>query len=130
MVERALILSQGKPLIYDDLVTGKADDGTTISSGLPDQPLNLEAAMAGHIRRVLEMTEGKVHGRGGAAELLGINPSTLRNRMNQLGIVYGKRAKTKLFIYLSRRRRISRRRCLVRFRLSATFAALSGDHDS
>jgi transcriptional regulator with GAF, ATPase, and Fis domain len=44
-----------------------------------------------HIRRVLEMTKGKVHGKGGAAEVLGINPSTLRNRMNQLGISYGRR---------------------------------------
>ncbi|MCD4683883.1 MAG: hypothetical protein K8R86_11420 [Bacteroidales bacterium] len=29
-----------------------------------------------------------MHGPGGAAELLGINPSTLRNRMNKLGINY------------------------------------------
>jgi DNA-binding NtrC family response regulator len=28
-----------------------------------------------------------------AAEMLGINPSTLRNRMNQLGIAYGRRVK-------------------------------------
>jgi DNA-binding protein Fis len=40
------------------------------------------------------MTRGKVHGPGGAAELLGINPSTLRNRMDRLGISYGKRKNT------------------------------------
>jgi len=32
---------------------------------------------------ILEKTNGKVHGKG-AAGLLGINPSTLRYRMNQL----------------------------------------------
>jgi hydrogenase-4 transcriptional activator len=36
------------------------------------------------------MTNGRVHGKGGAAEVLGINPSTLRNRMNKLGINYGR----------------------------------------
>jgi len=44
-------------------------------------------------RRVLEMTNGRVHGKGGAAELLGINPSTLRYRMNQLGIPYGRKSR-------------------------------------
>ena len=42
--------------------------------------------MVRHIRRVLDMTGGKIHGPGGAGELLGINPSTLRSRMKKLGI--------------------------------------------
>ncbi len=58
----------------------------------PNEPLTLDEVMSRHIRRVLETTGGKVHGKGGAAEMLGINPSTLRNRMNQLGIPYGRRA--------------------------------------
>ena len=37
-------------------------------------------------------TKGKIHGSGGAAELLGINPNTLRNRMNKLGINYKHRS--------------------------------------
>jgi DNA-binding protein Fis len=40
---------------------------------------------------VLSKTNGKIHGKDGAAELLGINASTLRNRMNKLGIEYGKK---------------------------------------
>ncbi|MFY9399638.1 MAG: helix-turn-helix domain-containing protein, partial [Desulfomonilia bacterium] len=31
-----------------------------------------------------------VKGKGGAAELLGVNPSTLRHRMRALGIPYGR----------------------------------------
>ena len=34
----------------------------------------------------LEMTGGKVSGKQGAAELLGIKPTTLASRMNSLGI--------------------------------------------
>ncbi|MCP3176619.1 sigma 54-interacting transcriptional regulator [Desulfuromonas sp. KJ2020] len=48
---------------------------------------NLEEVVGQHIKRVLKMTGGKVHGPNGAAELLGTNASTLRSRMKKLGIV-------------------------------------------
>ena len=91
VIERALILSKGTPLTFNDLAGGKPDQSSSIPGGTQDTPLNLDEVMSQHIRRVLEMTKGKVHGKGGAAEVLGINPSTLRNRMNQLGIPYGRR---------------------------------------
>jgi hydrogenase-4 transcriptional activator len=47
--------------------------------------------MSLHIGKVLKMTNGKIHGPGGAAELLGINPNTLRGRMGKLGIMYGRK---------------------------------------
>ncbi len=92
MIERALILNKGTALTFDDLTGGKPDESPFTPSGTQDAPLKLEEVMSQHIRRVLEMTRGKVHGKGGAAEVLGINPSTLRNRMNQLGILYGRRS--------------------------------------
>ena len=46
--------------------------------------------MAAHIRRVLGLTGGKIHGPGGAGELLGVNPNTLRYRMRKLGIPFRK----------------------------------------
>ena len=91
VVERALILSKGKSLTFDDLTGGKPDDKSKVAFSPQDEPLKLDEVMSRHIRRVLEITKGKVHGKGGAAEVLGINPSTLRNRMNQLGISYGRR---------------------------------------
>jgi transcriptional regulator with GAF, ATPase, and Fis domain len=42
-----------------------------------------------HIRRALKLANGKIHGSGGAGELLGINPNTLRSRMRKLGIPFG-----------------------------------------
>ena len=39
-----------------------------------------------HISKVVEMTNGLIAGEGGAAEILGVPESTLRNRMKKLGI--------------------------------------------
>jgi transcriptional regulator with GAF, ATPase, and Fis domain len=50
--------------------------------------------MEHHIQRVLELAGGKVQGPGGAAELLGVNASTLRNRMKRLAVPYGRKLKT------------------------------------
>jgi transcriptional regulator with GAF, ATPase, and Fis domain len=91
VIERALILSKGQALSLDDLAVEKPKDGSQTYIEAQEAPLKLDEVTSQHIRRVLEMTKGKVHGKGGAAELLGINPSTLRNRMNQLGIRYGRR---------------------------------------
>ena len=43
-----------------------------------------------HIQRVLGLTGGKIHGPGGAGELLGVNPDTLRYRMRKLDIPFRK----------------------------------------
>jgi hydrogenase-4 transcriptional activator len=42
--------------------------------------------MKEHIERALVATQGRIEGRGGAAELLDINPHTLRARMRKLKI--------------------------------------------
>jgi transcriptional regulator with GAF, ATPase, and Fis domain len=46
----------------------------------------LESLERDHIRRVLALTNGHIYGKGGAAELLGLKPSTLQSRMKKLGI--------------------------------------------
>jgi transcriptional regulator with GAF, ATPase, and Fis domain len=46
----------------------------------------LEALEIRHIRSVLESTNWRVRGRGGAAERLGLKPTTLESRMARLGI--------------------------------------------
>ncbi len=48
--------------------------------------LLLEDVDRRHIRRVLRVTDGRIYGEGGAAELLGLKPSTLQSRMKKLGI--------------------------------------------
>jgi transcriptional regulator with GAF, ATPase, and Fis domain len=54
---------------------------------------NLDDVIFRHIQRVLSKTKGKINGPDGASACLGINPSTLRNRMKKLGIDYGRKAK-------------------------------------
>ncbi len=48
--------------------------------------LPLEEVMSQHILNALRLTNGKIHGEGGAAQILRINPNTLRSRMKKLGI--------------------------------------------
>jgi transcriptional regulator with GAF, ATPase, and Fis domain len=50
--------------------------------------LTLEEAVSRHIRRALEISKGKISGDGGAAQILGTNPNTLRSRMRKLGISF------------------------------------------
>lgn len=50
------------------------------------EDLSIDSVMRRHIERVLQSTLGKIEGPGGAAEILQINPHTLRARMRKLGI--------------------------------------------
>jgi transcriptional regulator with GAF, ATPase, and Fis domain len=61
--------------------------------GQGEETDNLDAVVTQHIRRVLSKTKGKVNGPDGAAAFLGVNPSTLRNRMKKLRIDYGRKRK-------------------------------------
>lgn len=90
VVERALILNPQGPLTFDHILPS-AHAKKPSDIGMPDiKPEKLDTVISAHIRRVLSKTKGKIHGPGGAAELLGINASTLRNRMNKLKIKYKK----------------------------------------
>ena len=48
--------------------------------------VTLEGNERAHIQCALVETKWVIHGKKGAAELLGTNPSTLRSRMEKLGI--------------------------------------------
>ncbi|HLC16990.1 MAG TPA: helix-turn-helix domain-containing protein, partial [Thermodesulfovibrionia bacterium] len=53
---------------------------------LQAMPKTMEAVEREHIMQILEQTNWKVSGKNGAAEILGLNRSTLRARMRKLGI--------------------------------------------
>jgi transcriptional regulator with GAF, ATPase, and Fis domain len=91
LVERAMILHHGGRLRFDDLSTSfpARTGGPPLEAG--DENLDLDTVNRRHIQRVLGITGGKIHGPGGAGELLGVNPNTLRTRMKKLGIPFGKR---------------------------------------
>ncbi|MCP4599909.1 MAG: GAF domain-containing protein [Proteobacteria bacterium] len=90
IVERALILHQGKPLRFDILGASSSQPVAASPSAPDPQSLDLDEMNVQHITRVLKMTDGKIHGPGGAGELLGVNPNTLRYKMKKLGISFRK----------------------------------------
>jgi formate hydrogenlyase transcriptional activator len=66
---------------------------TTLELHLPtllesesSENLELEKVERQHIINILKRTNWRIKGKGGAAEILGLNPSTLRFRMKKLGI--------------------------------------------
>jgi len=80
VIERAVIVSQGKELKLDDWLP-YANPTAGESS-----PLKLEELERSHILKVLEMTGWRISGQRGAAKILDIKPTTLRSRMEKLGI--------------------------------------------
>ena len=92
VVEREIIRCRGEALTFDSLPRkGMAEPASLpVESGKLPTPVNLDEAMARHIEAVLSVTKGKISGPGGAAELMGVNPTTLRSRMEKLGVNKGK----------------------------------------
>ncbi len=90
VIERALILNPRGPLTFEHL-NPEQKKKTLELRVQSEETGNLDDVISRHIRRVLSKTKGKVNGPDGAATLLGINPSTLRNRMKKLGIDYGRK---------------------------------------
>ena len=90
VVERELILNPEGPLTFDYLDSSSRIKGNSRKSQKMETD-DLDELVSNHIREVLAKVNGKIHGKDGAAALLGINPSTLRNRMNKLGIEFGKK---------------------------------------
>jgi len=80
VIERAVVLARG-PIVQIDASMVRMADATESSS--IDTLENVERR---HILRALNETGWVIHGRKGAAEILGINSSTLRSRMAKLGI--------------------------------------------
>ena len=87
LIERAMIVCRDQPLRFD--LGGPARPAGTEAPD-PGNLLTLEQMTAQHIRRALELAEGKIHGPGGAGEMLGLNPNTLRSKMRKLGMTFGR----------------------------------------
>lgn len=91
IVERALILNKNNALSFDDLPMNPMKMPPQTCKPLEPHLLQpLDMIISNHIKSVLSVTNGKIHGKGGAAELLSLNPSTLRHRMKKLGITVKK----------------------------------------
>jgi transcriptional regulator with GAF, ATPase, and Fis domain len=79
VIERACVLAKGQ-------VVDVPDPEPAARQRRVWHAVTLEEAEQAHIGRTLEQTGWRIEGPGGAAELLGLRPSTLRSRIKRLGI--------------------------------------------
>lgn len=77
VIERSMILARGPEL------NAELPEPAGSTQDMGEDMRDVEQR---HIRRVLEKTGGRIRGKGGAAELLGLKPSTLYARMKKLNI--------------------------------------------
>ena len=87
LIERAMILARG-PTLHVSLgparppVSQRTPDKTSENASAD----SLEAMERDHILQVLEQTGWRIRGSGGAAQRLGIKPTTLESRLKRLGL--------------------------------------------
>ena len=90
VLERATILTPGVELgaeAFDLPARPQAEEPRVPAPAVkPEAVATLAAVQREHILRVLALTKGRIYGAGGAAQLLGLKPSTLQSRMKKLGI--------------------------------------------
>jgi formate hydrogenlyase transcriptional activator len=86
IIERAVISTEGRVLELAEFVSAEFLPSAQNSQG------GLSDVEREHILKILNQTSWKIEGQNGAAELLGLKPSTLRSRMKKLGI---QKAKTR-----------------------------------
>lgn len=89
VIERGVILTRGRTFKVDlGDATPKAipQDGSPSDEVLTeDQVRDFERA---NLKRAIDLARGKIHGPGGAAELLGIKPTTLTSRLKSMRVEY------------------------------------------
>jgi PAS domain S-box-containing protein len=94
VIERAVIICRSDTIKIKDIsnfITDQSKSELTNDHAI----LSLEDMERSHIINVLDQCQWKIHGSGGAAELLNINPSTLRSRIKKLNIIKSNEAVSK-----------------------------------
>jgi transcriptional regulator with GAF, ATPase, and Fis domain len=97
VIERAAVISNGRMLqlpeewaagwkAADTLSSPPAEGARLYNNSRPFEESSLDEVGKNHILHILEQTGWRVEGPKGAARILGLNPSTLRSRMQKLGI--------------------------------------------
>ncbi|MGS0724895.1 sigma 54-interacting transcriptional regulator [Shewanella sp. 0m-11] len=94
VLERAIIQNPRGPLSFDLLTAVDKEEVQTQSgqtiivdpSRASDKLVPLETMISKYINHAMRITGGKLYGPGGAAELLDINPNTLKSKMKKLGL--------------------------------------------
>jgi len=86
IIECAVISTKGDTLRVNGLLDGSARNTKPVKEQENAGRVKLSDVEKAHITKILEQCNWRIHGENGAADLLDINPSTLRSRMKKLEI--------------------------------------------
>src|SRR5262249_1706529 len=92
VIERAVILSKGVRLRLDVALAALCPIASSTTSPGGDTPetvltdRELRERERANLMKALQRTNGRIYGTGGAAELLGLHPTTLASRLRALKI--------------------------------------------
>jgi transcriptional regulator with AAA-type ATPase domain len=92
LIERSILTSPGSELTLPAPLANGHDRHPVVTGS---KKYRLEEVERQHILAVLKQTDWRITGEQGAADLLGLNPSTLRFRMKKLGIVRPEKKNTR-----------------------------------
>ena len=81
-----MLLSEDETLSFDSPFNQISSTNSPIAATPQPALRTLDEMERDYILEVLRQTNGMVGGKGGAAEVLGLPPSTLRSRMKKLGV--------------------------------------------
>jgi transcriptional regulator with GAF, ATPase, and Fis domain len=107
VIERAAILGHGRRLEVEAALGVSTQRGPTLLARAappsspppeassppafsPPRSSKLDDVVVAHLERVLRECRGRIEGPQGAAEILGVNPHTLRARMRKLKVQWGR----------------------------------------
>jgi transcriptional regulator with GAF, ATPase, and Fis domain len=93
VIERAVLLSSGRILSLDGVLAaagdGRRGEPPPVPRGMTPEIISeveWKRRERQNLRSALGAADGRIYGAGGAAELLGINPTTLISRLKALGL--------------------------------------------
>jgi transcriptional regulator with GAF, ATPase, and Fis domain len=89
VIERAVILSGGRTLrfsLQEPIRSKTLEEGREPANSRPLTRQQIQESQRESIEAALKRSHGKIYGPGGAAEILGLRPTTLNSKIAALGI--------------------------------------------
>lgn len=86
VIQRAIIVCKSEVISDEDIILSSIKNELNAEHDINHTILTLEELERNYILTVLRKTSGKISGKNGAAQLLGLHPNTLRSRMEKLKI--------------------------------------------
>ena len=86
-IERALLLSSGDMLVVPDLPYSQTEARDRAERRVASPTMDeFDVQVRGLLDRALEQTGGRIYGPSGAAQLLGLRPTTLQGKLRRYGL--------------------------------------------